>query len=327
MKLGFGKFLSGPFNPTTIENALQRLTAAITAHWNVEHKDDGTHGAVTCDSITATKGDAQDRNAPTGNVSADGDGPHTFGGDVVTPLVVIGMVGTSVGTDGLIGPGVRVYDTDETTIRYEIVNGGGGTLRQLRILDRVRQVTPLELGWESSNGYWWGPGKDTVIIDNVSLGSPFYGSGRGQWTAAYTRNGYFERQRSVALGEWTAVAHAAGNFTASAGSWTVDSGDQSLYRYTLVGKTMTLAWAIINTDVSAASVLHLAIPDGFTAAATIDGTYLARDAGGAAVFATCRTVSGQGYIELFPTPGTGGTWTITAADNTTVVGHHTFEVQ
>lgn len=151
----------------------------------------------------------------------------------------------------------------------------------------------------------------------------FVVNGVGTVTAA---GAITERARSAAMGEWTAVAYNAANFTASSGNWTVDAGDQLVYKYTLVGKTMTLAWSIANTDVSAGSILRLAIPGGFTAASNASGVHEARDSGAAAVLATCRAASGQAYIELYPSAGTAGTWTITAADNTTSLGTFTFEI-
>ena len=119
---------------------------------------------------------------------------------------------------------------------------------------------------------------------------------------------------------------SAGNFTASAGTWTVDSGDVITYAYTVVGKTMTLTWAIQSTDVSAGSVLRLAIPGGYTAAREAYGVYRATDAGAAAVAAVCNVLASGTYVQLFATMG-GTAWTITAGDNTNTQGTLTFEVQ
>lgn len=77
-----------------------------------------------------------------------------------------------------------------------------------------------------------------------------------------------ERGRTTAMGDWTSVTYNAANFTASAGTWTVDSADQVGYSYTLVGKTMTLRVDLRDTTVSgtAPSNLNVAIPGGFTSA-------------------------------------------------------------
>lgn len=79
--------------------------------------------------------------------------------------------------------------------------------------------------------------------------------------------GLFDLSRSTALGEWTNVAYASGNFTASGSmTWTVESGDQVAYSYMLIGHTMWLAFALNNTTVGGtpSTELHVAIPGGFT---------------------------------------------------------------
>ena len=83
--------------------------------------------------------------------------------------------------------------------------------------------------------------------------------------------GYYERSRNKRLGEWTTVAYASGNFTASnSRTWTVASGDQRTYKYMLIGKTMWLTVTIDTSSVSGTcSNLFVAIPGGF-AAATFD---------------------------------------------------------
>lgn len=158
--------------------------------------------------------------------------------------------------------------------------------------------------------------------------------GAGSTTGTLTLGGgslawngpFYERSRNTAMGEWTAVTYAAGNFTASAGTWTVDSGDQTTYAYTLVGKTMTLAWVILTTDVSNASVLRLAIPGGFAAARAMYGVHRASDNGGASTAAVCLVNASGTYVELYPDM-VGNNWTVTAADNTSTQGIFVFEVQ
>ena len=315
MKLGFGKFLNGPFNQTTIENALQKLTAAITGHWNVEHKEDGTHSAITADALTVAAGD-------------------------------LGV--------GTVGSDLNPTETDT----YDLGTQSSEPTRPFYAWRTLRLGTSLEwcgtntgasgdfvAAWTDSRS-----GSNRLTASNVATSQTWtidaFGTDVAIFGGSYTIGGvllvgtripnlsvallasgaYYEGTRSTAMGYWIAVAHSAGNFTASTGSWTVDSGDQLVYRYTLIGKTMILSWSIANSDVSAGSVLRLAIPGSFTAAQTINGVHEARDNGGVAVFATCRTVSGQAYIELYPTAGTTGTWAITSSDNTATIGTFAFEV-
>lgn len=130
---------------------------------------------------------------------------------------------------------------------------------------------------------------------------------------------------AVTVGAWTAVAYNAADFTASAGTWTVDVGDLTSFKWTLINKTMTVAFDIINTDVSATpTFLQILIPGGYTAATTIYGTCYTLDNGGTAAAGLVQ-VNGADtkiYISEF-----GSVWQTTAADNTRVRGHITFEVQ
>ncbi|HXG70388.1 MAG TPA: hypothetical protein VNJ04_07225 [Gemmatimonadaceae bacterium] len=138
-----------------------------------------------------------------------------------------------------------------------------------------------------------------------------------------------ERGRSLPLGEWSAVAFAAGNFTASGvGSWTVGSLDQTRYAYSLVGKTMTVVFTINEASVSGApSTLNLAIPGGFTS----DGAALGMcarvvDNGGAATTGLCEVANGGTTIRFYTSATAAGTWA-TSTDNTYVQGSFTFAVQ
>lgn len=92
----------------------------------------------------------------------------------------------------------------------------------------------------------------------------------GTWTFT---PGLKERGRSTAIGEWTSVSYNSGDYTASAGTWTVDSGDVSYFKYTLVGKTMTVAFRIISTStgVGMGSELRVAVPGGFVPNGIIPG--------------------------------------------------------
>lgn len=305
---------TGVFTPNQ-QREIEQFVSYLMGYLSAQHKDDGSHAAITADSMTAT-----------GAVSGS-TGTFT-GGNVRASDVEIGNIGTSVGTDTLIGPGVRIYDTDKSTIRYEIVNSGVGTLRQLRVQDTARGYVPIEVGWEMTTGYWLGPGKDTAIAQNCYLGSPFYGTNRGVWTAAYTQNGYFERLRGVAVGEWQDVTYNGANFTASAGTWTVDVGDQILFRYMLIGKTMWIAYEFDTTSVSATpSQLRFAIPGGFTAAKDSFMTgYYNNNGAGWVNNGNAFTNAGVAYVGLQPATFGVSTWA-TSVNNTYVRGQFMLEIQ
>jgi hypothetical protein len=73
-----------------------------------------------------------------------------------------------------------------------------------------------------------------------------------------------ERARSTPMGEWISVAHNAANFTSNAGTWTVEAGDHTYFRYMLIGKTMFVNfWFAATTTASAGTQLRIAMPGGF----------------------------------------------------------------
>jgi hypothetical protein len=79
-------------------------------------------------------------------------------------------------------------------------------------------------------------------------------------------NGLKERGRAAKIGEWTAVAFDAANFTGNgAQTWTLTSGDQLSFTYTLIGKSMTVSGYFNNTTVGGTpnTDLRVVIPGGF----------------------------------------------------------------
>ncbi len=81
-----------------------------------------------------------------------------------------------------------------------------------------------------------------------------------------------ERNRATPMGEWIPVLYSALNFTAGGTmTWTVENGDQSSFRYTLVGKTLFFQIAIITSSVGGVADVNLV--------ATIPGSFSALGAG------------------------------------------------
>lgn len=135
-----------------------------------------------------------------------------------------------------------------------------------------------------------------------------------------------ERLRTTPMGEWITVAFVAGSFTASAGAWTVIAANQITFAYTLVGKTITVAFRFDSTNVTAAPLqLLVAIPGGFVAAKAMNTIFQAGDAG---VFAAGNVfVTAGGTTISFQSNAGGAGWTLTAGSNTFVRGMITFEIQ
>jgi hypothetical protein len=138
-------------------------------------------------------------------------------------------------------------------------------------------------------------------------------------------SGYRERSRTVDMGAWTAVPYSGANFTASSGTWTVDAGDVTTLAYTLVGSTMTVAFEIAASEVSAAAgQLRIAIPGGHIAARSMRNAIQVVD-DGVHLIGIARVFAAGAFIELYR--DAVGPWTITAGPNTSVLGQVTFEVQ
>lgn len=130
-------------------------------------------------------------------------------------------------------------------------------------------------------------------------------------------SGFKERGRTTLAGEWDDQAFSAGDFTASTSTWTVDSGDVVLNRYTLIGKTLTWQFVIKDTDLGGSPAhLRVAIPGSLTPSAhtrkgacgTVKDNGSLDSAPGVWTF-----TSGTAYVSLFRAQETA--WNATASDN------------
>lgn len=141
--------------------------------------------------------------------------------------------------------------------------------------------------------------------------------------------GVRERGRTVNMGEWTAVAHDAANFTGNGTmTWTVDLADQVSYSYTLIGKTMIVKFTFNGTSVGGVlnTELRVTIPGGYVAAVgggtpTI-GAIRSYD-NGVDTVGFCGVVAGGTYIRCWR--GGFTNWAA-SVNNTSVQGMATFEV-
>ena len=125
-----------------------------------------------------------------------------------------------------------------------------------------------------------------------------------------------------AVGAWTTVTFAAGNFTAQAGTWTVTAGQQTTYAYAVLGKTMVLAFCINGGTVSATpTYLAMAIPGGYSTVGDIRCTYY-YSANAAATWQVGQAVVAATTVNLYRDPAP----TLWAAAVVYVQGQITFRV-
>lgn len=296
-----------------LNDTLDMLMSFLFGFLKAEHKDDGTHSDVTADSVTT-----------------DTLTVTTLDGDDATfdSLTVNGPTAISV-SSGSDVPLAAVSTSSSSSTVGAILGGHAANIRLLVEVGGANVLASI-IGWSATSIAWsnasttstsfaWVDGQGNTLMSVSSLtGTP------GNLTVTA---GVIERGRSAAIGEWTAVAHAAGNFTASAGTWTVDLADQVVYSYMLVGKTLWVNFTINNTDVSNAGVtLNIKIPGGFTCATQAVQPILSTNAGAAPALAFALITAGGTTINCFATAAGGG-FGITAADNTNVSGCVCIEIQ
>jgi hypothetical protein len=303
-----------------LRTEFEQFVIRMLAMWHVQHKDDGTHGAITADSITVT---ANSDTGATGDVAGV---TGTFSGNVTAQdggaqETTIGLVGSTTANDGSVGAGV-----DLASVWALLFNdAGGGSDRRWILIDLVSGMTPFMVRKASGGAFFIQPGPISHGAGMVAnLGNPNDSFRGGFWDAIYV-NAIYRASSSIAEGVWTPVAYAAGNFTASAGTWTVDAGDQSEFEFMLNGDTMFVNFSIFNTDVSnAGAVLRITIPNGMTCATDIQFPIRILNAGVSAV-GLAVVQAGNTFIECFATIGAAG-FSITAADDTYVIGAIFFKV-
>lgn len=121
----------------------------------------------------------------------------------------------------------------------------------------------------------------------------------------------YEKGRLTPLGHWTAIPYSGANFTPyPAGTWTVDSGDVGYLAYTVIGKTMTVAFTLYTTTVAGSPTeLRIALP--YTTAGgstTIIQPIASLEDGGGWSQAYCTVSAAVGYLRLMKDPGAGTPW-------------------
>ena len=140
--------------------------------------------------------------------------------------------------------------------------------------------------------------------------------------------GVYERGRTVAMGEWIDVPFSAANFTANGTmTWTVAAGDQVIYRYALVGKTVTVNLNLSTTSIGGTvnTTLYLALPAALTPAK--DARTLLHIYNGAGGWrpGVAMVAAGVARIAVLNVDQVT-TWAV-STDTTYVVGQMIFEMQ
>lgn len=183
--------LSNPFRAELsgipyLNDFIDPVLAKINALWNVQHKGDGTHSAITADSVTTVA------NAEGATGDIDGDGAinmtgtdaSSVGGDFSaqtgTSKTTIGLVGSITANDGALGPGVNM---GSKMVAGESEDGSGN--RRWSLTDLVNGMTPFIVR-RFSGDYYVQPGPVSRAAGMVAnLGNPNDSFSKGWWDAAY----------------------------------------------------------------------------------------------------------------------------------------------
>jgi hypothetical protein len=155
-------------------------------------------------------------------------------------------------------------------------------------------------------------------------------------TSLAAGSGYAEYQYDATTARWRMIAHeqgawitptyAAGNYTASSGTWTVDAGDVTTQAYWLKGRTLTVAWILVSTSTSAGpGILNIGNGawGGFTAVKQTLNSLMYNDNGGVNTAGFSQVTAAATIVTLSKFSGA-----FSIATNTTnVFGELIFEVQ
>jgi hypothetical protein len=280
---------------------LQQFGASLQGYLSNEHKDSGAHAAVTADSLSSI-----------GNVAADSDGRLP---------VVIGPFGTGVSPGGLGDAGLNIGG--KWYVRATASNSpGAGTDYELQVWDLTNDATAPAMRLVYASDGW------RLMHGNSSTKTLKFGTSSRRIDEINVLAQNVITQFNLlgnASGVYTNVTYNAGDYTASAGTWTVDSADVTTFQYRMIGKSMLVNFQIANTDVSAGATLRIAIPGGFTANKGVIVPIRVIDNGVAGTGLAQVVASGTRIICYASVAAAG--FAVTAADNTGVQGQIEFEVR
>jgi hypothetical protein len=110
-------------------------------------------------------------------------------------------------------------------------------------------------------------------------------------------DGFREHSRAFNMGATQAVAYASGNFSVSSGTWTVESGDQDVFSYRVVGDTAFVTIGLSSTSYSG-SGNELVVDLPVTPAESVNLPCMVRSAG-VVQLAWCIVNSGTAQVGIF----------------------------
>jgi hypothetical protein len=309
---------------------LQQFVSYLFGWLSKEHNDDGTHANLTATTITVANATSNTQGLVgnvVGNLVPSKNATYTLGQAQTVAhtglyalawkeLFLSNTFHLGSVSSGGVNPVITALTEDTVTslTRTTTINGAIGGTHSWSVVSPT-SATLVQFGGSCLVG--------GSLATDVGVTFP----GRVRVENVFGADaGLYERSRSTKLGEWQNVAFSAGNFTANgAMTWTVTSGEQITYSYTLVGNTMFLNVYLDSTTVGGTpnSLLFVAIPGGFIAARKAQAGSIAFD-NGTGVTTFTRVQAGGATVEIGKLDGTN--WTASTT-NTFIRVMITFEVQ
>ena len=159
--------------PPDVLQELEQFVAILNGYLAIQHDSEGAHTDITALSVTVE-----------GEVFASGDG--IFEGDVSAQsgATVLGLAGSALVTDGLLGHGLHAQSLTAGQGEFEIVATDNSTDEELQVQDLVRNLVPFTIHYNGT-AYYVRPGKDTTVSKNVNLGTDQFSSRRGRFNSAF----------------------------------------------------------------------------------------------------------------------------------------------
>jgi len=264
----------------------EQFAALVQGYLSVQHKDDGSHGDITADSLTVT-GDATIDGDITGGADLTIAGDAAIGGDITCDnltasatvegsTISIGDVSTAGNL--IIGAPVTATDPGSSSIQVPYV-----TSPSTATLFAFNAGQAVNIGtWTTGIGEmrWF-------IVYNLSSSysvtfKHVYASGNGDMVCATGGDITIDQYQGVMFvaypdnsgkwavfplqptSRWTTPTFSAGDFTANGSmTWTVSSADT--YQYCVIGKVMHLNFIVGGTvGGTVDTLLKIAIPGGYT---------------------------------------------------------------
>lgn len=209
--------------PQEVLDELDQHNATLSGYLDEQHKEDGSHGNITADSVAVTGGVTAGGDVTAeGNATFNGEGPHTFGAIQLRPNL-----------SNTLAPS---YEAVKLGDHWAVAVGDhlAGTSKGLNFFDLTRSaVDPvLTLYYHTVNGEYVFMPRPT-LMGGVALGDP--AGFNESYNHVVTRNGYYERRRMVPMGEWQSYTPS---WISSGTQPNLGTGGAATGRYALIGNTM-----------------------------------------------------------------------------------------